>query len=603
MDSEAARDGQRFDPRVAEPAAEPSLIPVIRPSAAGRPPSPPPAPAEAPAEPGTEAPGEGDTPAPTADAPLTEPPRSEPVPTSVLAPAEPETAPETSVQDVVPDAIIPEPLLEHGPAAPGRRRRRGRRNHHRAVFEETLPTQALVMVDRLQASPYGRRIRSTLRQRPEPAREALEARTTLDFALKLGETMFSFGASSLDVETSIIVVTQAYGIHETEVDLTNQAISLNYAPDSSRGEVPYTLQRVVRSNSTNFQGLAAVHRLVEQISEGAVERQEAQRRLVEIRHRPKPYPPAFEVLFAGVFVACFVPFIGGTWAGAALGMVSTWLVFWLATRLVAARVPELYATGAGAFVATMIAFGASAAHLPVNPGIVVAGGIMMLLPTSRFVTAVQDAINGFPVTAAGRFISALLVFFGIMGGIMVGVAVWDLLGFSRLDLTSTSSVAYPTAVLAGLVAVAAACDVVVERAPWRLMVGCAAVSTLAFLALAGVQALGLTAPLAPALAAVVIGLLARPVALRLGAPPLVVALPSLLFLLPGLSIFRGLYEFTVESASTATGLLGIVSALVTIAGIGAGTVLGDTLARPFTGRPAEDDGPAVNAPTMEGHQR
>ncbi|RFP72612.1 hypothetical protein D0N42_04245, partial [Micrococcus luteus] len=42
--------------------------------------------------------------------------------------------------------------------------------------------------------------------------------------------------------------------------------------------------------------------------------------LVEIRHQPKPFPAVFEILFSGVFVACFVPFIGGTWTGAALGM-------------------------------------------------------------------------------------------------------------------------------------------------------------------------------------------------------------------------------------------------------------------------------------------
>ena len=50
------------------------------------------------------------------------------------------------------------------------------------------------------------------------------------------------------------------------------------------------------------------------------------------------------------------------------------------------------------------------------PSIVVAGGILLLLPTGRLVSSVQDAINGFPVTAAGRFLSTILTFGAIVAG-------------------------------------------------------------------------------------------------------------------------------------------------------------------------------------------
>lgn len=565
------------------------LPPVLAPATAALPATPgdvPPADARSDEDPDADPPP-AEAPGPAADAPLTAPPLSEVVPTSVLAPAEGVAPTAEQAAETVPDLVVPEPLLPHGPEEPrGRRRRRRGRDHHRAVFEETLPTQALVMVDRLQASPYGRRMRSTLSRRREQDEQALEARTTLDFALKLGETMFGFGATSLDVETSIIVVTQAYGIHETEVDLTNQAISLNYAPDSSRGEVPYTLQRVVRSYSTNYEGLVAVHRLVEEISDGMVERAEAQRRLVEIRHRPKPYPPALEILMAGVFVACFVPFIGGTWQGALLGMASTWFVFWLHTRTMA-FLPEIYSVMIGSSLATAVAFGAYVLEVPINPALMVAGGIMMLLPTSRFVTAVLDAINGFPVTAAGRFISTMLVFVGIMAGIMVSVAAADLAGFPRLDLAAQVSVDYPAPLLLVLVLVATAADAVVERSGWRTLLASCAVTGAAFCAHTLIAGLGVGPTLLPASAAAVVGFLGRIVALRVGAPPIVVLVPSILFLLPGFAIFRGLYEFTVETTSTVAGVAGIVSALVVVVGIGAGAVFGDTLARPVTARLVE----------------
>ncbi|KAB1901835.1 threonine/serine exporter family protein [Micrococcus luteus] len=619
MEQEGTQEPARFDPRIAEPPAVPTLIPVLRragaedAAAAGdlaldpegpgvldldpaesahpaavavEPTEPLPSvvrPAAADPEPEPEEPAEPEAetlPEPAADAPLTEPPLSEQVPTSVLAPADADGA--LPAPDVIPapDITVPDPVVPVGPPEK-RGRRRGRRS--REVFVENLPTQALVLADRLHSSPYGRRMRSTLQQRRAEA-QALEARTTLDFALKLGETMFSFGAASLDVETSIIVATQAYGILETEVDLTNQSISLNYAPDSSRGEAPFTLQRVVRSSSVNFEGLVAVHRLVEEIAAGKVDRAEAQRRLVEIRHQPKPFPAVFEILFSGVFVACFVPFIGGTWTGAALGMVSTWLVFWLKLQADKARFPEIFSTMFGAITATVIALMAYALDLPVNPALVIAGGIMMLLPTARFVTAVQDAIHGFPVTAAGRFLSALLVFAGVMAGIMIAVGIGDLVGFEQLDLAEAGTLSYPPLLLLGLVMAAGMADAVVEQSRWPQILACGLVSGAGFGAYLAAQQVGVSDRLVPAVAAVAVGFLGRLVAQRLAAPALVIVLPSMLFLLPGLTMFRSVYGFTVETGATLLGVEGLFNAAVIVVAIAAGVAFGNTLAKPITDR-------------------
>ncbi len=617
MEQEGTQEPARFDPRIAEPPAVPTLIPVLRPAgaedaaAAGdlaldpegpgvldldpaesahpaavavEPTEPLPSvvrPAAADPEPEEPAEPEAETlPEPAADAPLTEPPLSEQVPTSVLAPADADGA--LPAPDVIPapDITVPDPVVPVGPPEK-RGRRRGRRS--REVFVENLPTQALVLADRLHSSPYGRRMRSTLQQRRAEA-QALEARTTLDFALKLGETMFSFGAASLDVETSIIVATQAYGILETEVDLTNQSISLNYAPDSSRGEAPFTLQRVVRSSSVNFEGLVAVHRLVEEIAAGKVDRAEAQRRLVEIRHQPKPFPAVFEILFSGVFVACFVPFIGGTWTGAALGMVSTWLVFWLKLQADKARFPEIFSTMFGAITATVIALMAYALDLPVNPALVIAGGIMMLLPTARFVTAVQDAIHGFPVTAAGRFLSALLVFAGVMAGIMIAVGIGDLVGFEQLDLAEAGTLSYPPLLLLGLVMAAGMADAVVEQSRWPQILACGLVSGAGFGAYLAAQQIGVSDRLVPAVAAAAVGFLGRLVAQRLAAPALVIVLPSMLFLLPGLTMFRSVYGFTVETGATLLGVEGLFNAAVIVVAIAAGVAFGNTLAKPITDR-------------------
>ena len=85
----------------------------------------------------------------------------------------------------------------------------------------------------------------------------------------------------------------------------------------------------------------------------------------------------------------------------------------------------------------------------------------------------------------------------------------------------------------------------------------------------------------------VIGLLARVVALRMGAPQLVVAVPAALILLPGLTIFRSMYVLTIEESEILLGAGGMLNAGAIVLGVAAGIVLGDTLATAADAEPGQ----------------
>jgi uncharacterized membrane protein YjjB (DUF3815 family) len=55
------------------------------------------------------------------------------------------------------------------------------------------------------------------------------------------------------------------------------------------------------------------------------------------------------------------------------------------------------------------------------------------------------------------------------------------------------------------------------------------------------------------------------------------------FLLPGLSIFRGMYTITVETDTYGPGIVGLVNAMASIVALASGVVLGKYLMRPFVG--------------------
>ena len=442
----------------------------------------------------------------------------------------------------------------------------------RLVQGETPPTAPMNIVQRLAGSPYANPM-------IQVGKVEESARKSIDFALRLAETMFRYGAGALEVETSIIAVTAAFGLRGIEVDITNQSVIINYA---HRDGVPITVLRVVRSWTNNYAGLVQVHELVSEIVSGGVAVSEAHQRLDVIIKRPKPFPRWMVAGAEAVFVASVVGVIGGSIFGMVVALLAVLLASQVARLLGKWLVPDFFVTAVSSFIVTMVAVMCYMFHVPLSPSLVVAGGILLMLPSGRLVSAVQDAINGFPVTAAGRFLSAFLTFGAIIGGIAVALVTSALFGAVRLNVAEPIASAQPLILVLPLVALATIAICIAEQTAVRLLLPTMAVALAGYVAYYFGMELGLGDRFAPAMAAVIVGILARVVALRLRSPQLVVAVPSVIFLLVGLSIFRAMFILTLTPEDSGTGAVGLFNALVVILAVAAGVVLGDNIARPFT---------------------
>ena len=176
----------------------------------------------------------------------------------------------------------------------------------------------------------------------------------------------------------------------------------------------------------------------------------------------------------------------------------------------------------------------------------------------------------------------MLTFGALVAGIAIAFVVGAMTGMEAIDVTETFPPRYDLWALVMMVAVAVVAIAITEQTAWTLLLPTAAVGVVGHLVLIGATAAGVGPRFAPAMAAVVIGLLARVVALRMGAPQLVVAVPAALILLPGLTIFRSMYVLTLEESEILLGFSGMLNAGAIVLGVAAGIVLGDVLARPLT---------------------
>ena len=209
---------------------------------------------------------------------------------------------------------------------------------------------------------------------------------------------------------------------------------------------------------------------------------------------------------------------------------------------------------------------------------------MILLPSARIVSAIQDGINGFPLTSAGRLVSSMIAFGGMTAGIMTAVVLADLFGAPAIEVAEGLTRIYHPTVMVALVFFAAVAAGIVEQSRWRMLIPTGVVSALGFSAYYAGELVGLEERFTPMIGATVVGALGRVVALRMGAPQLVIAVPAMMFMLPGLMIFRGMYQIAIENSASfmMAGLYQLLNAMIIIMAIAAGIVLGDVLMRPFT---------------------
>lgn len=470
-------------------------------------------------------------------------------------------------------------------------------------------TKPMRGVARLAQRPFA--LATAASRRAEFVREKEEAREVLNFSLRLAETMFHYGADTIDVDSAIVAVCAAYGLDDVEIDITNQSVIINYVSDideiddqtralslddlaeersaPSKERFSHTVMRVVRSWSENYASLDDIYKLIHDITAGGLPRHKAERRLHSINTAKKPYSPLV-IMLANVAAAfSLVLALGGSWeAGTVGGLV--FLVIHLVSSLISKlKMPGFFNMAVGAGTVTFASiyisddtsiFSQLGFHL--NAPHIVAAGLIMLLPTARLVSTVQDALNGFPLTAAGKFVSTGMSFLGIVVGLASAVAVLSALGVEELDISQTRFEPAPIMISYVFFMVASLAFAVTTHARWDNLLWVLAIATAGFWIYQGYSyTFGAGAGRAnTAIAALVIGLLSTYLAYRLHAPAAIFYVPALTFLLPGLSVFRGLYLFTVE-ANSDTGLPGMVAAIAIILSMASGVVLGSYLMQYF----------------------
>ncbi len=405
-----------------------------------------------------------------------------------------------------------------------------------------------------------------------------EFNLAIDLCLRIGEMLLVNGAGAADVTSSMRAVAQHLGMRHPDIDVTYTQISMNYQYDQS--EPTLVRIRAITSRSFNCGDLTAVDHLVRDLTAGRIDLYTARTRMATLVSTPPAIPRWAVTLATGVMSAALgVALGGGPWV-ALIALLAACTIdrvmLWLNRR----RFPLFYQQVAGGFVAAIFGVLGAASEIDVDPSLAITANIIMLLAGIGFMGALQDAISGFHLTGTARITEAMMATVGIIAGVSGGIAFGTVIGAGNWHYVPGRTTHVDLGVLVVGAGVAAAAFALSAYAPARVLPAVAVLAALAVTCWRLVADTGLDGPWAPGVSAFLVGLVAYRLGGRLRVPPLVLVVPVLVPLLPGLSIYRGLSLLIEGGYRVSEGLLAMVTAASVALALAAGVILGEFLAQP-----------------------
>ncbi|NUK00844.1 threonine/serine exporter family protein [Streptomyces lunaelactis] len=451
------------------------------------------------------------------------------------------------------------------------------------------PAHGIPVVRLTKDAPWQDRMRAMLRmpvgERPVP--EAVQKQDeagpavprVLDLTLRIGELLLAGGEGAEDVEAAMFAVTRSYGLDRCEPTVTFTLLSITYQP--SLVDDPVTANRTVRRRATDYTRLAAVYRLVHDISseETEVSLEEAYRRLAEMRRNRHPYPGWALTSAGGLLAGAASVLVGGDVLVFLAAAISAMLGDRLAWLCAGRGLPEFYQFVAAAMPPAAMGVALTLSPLDVRASAVITGGLFALIPGRALVAGVQDGLTGFYITAAARLLEVGYLIVGIVVGVLTVLYLGLALDAGLNPETAIHSVEQPVIQTLAAMALSLCFAVLLqqERNTVWLVTFMGGVAWVVYAALADTANVPPVA--ATAVAAGLVGLFGQMLSRYRFASALPYVTAAIGPLLPGSATYFGLLE--IARGNLNTGLASLSKAAALALAIAIGVNLGGEISRLF----------------------
>lgn len=359
--------------------------------------------------------------------------------------------------------------------------------------------------------------------------------------------MISSGAETHRVEDTLhrILSTTHFEHADAFVFTTGMVVTL-----SDPSSETLSISHRVTGCSQNFGNIADVNSVSRDFCNGRITLDEAIEKLERIKTR-KRYN-SFLLHLAYVLAACGFSVMFGGEALDALGTVFGGIILSIVQLELGPKIKRGFVTtilSAAAMTITATAVAYAGDHwlgITFQTHYMIIGGMMPLVPGLAMTTAFRDVLQGDYLSAGSRILEALMVAVCVAIGIGAGMSCSDLLGLSEtLTLSFNLSVkSVPEFLFAAFSAgVAIVGFSILFYAPKKYFFACGLNAFLAWCAYLITDCCGLNGLWASFFSTLVADLFAYYCARIMKAPAILFLVAGILPMVPGISIYQGVYSF------------------------------------------------------------
>lgn len=412
----------------------------------------------------------------------------------------------------------------------------------------------------------------------------------LRFTMSVADTLIAMGVSVSDVVSMALDITDRYCKRKVQFDISSTLITASQ--DRGNESEPLTLVRHAIPRTTNNMLIQSVQELVRSISHGKVTLDEAERQLDALLLKPQHYPYWLTTIGSAMISGGVGILFNAKPAVIVIMVLAGAAVSYLMRVLTHKRVPLFFAQVFSALFITIVAAGTTLASRELNvswlsetnPTLIVVGGIIMLVAGLAIVGAVQDAIDEFYVTANARLLKVIMMTIGIVTGVSIGLYFARQMGiYIDVDEKSYTLAERGNRQLLGAIVIAAGYALSTQTGKLGIVLSGAmgALAWATYQTVAGGTTLSTI--VASAVAAIAAGIAATMFSRLWRTPSTALMTAGIVPLVPGLTLYNGLFELVGNADSTATfsqaSLTLFIAALIALA-IASGASLGHLIARP-----------------------
>jgi uncharacterized membrane protein YjjP (DUF1212 family) len=363
-----------------------------------------------------------------------------------------------------------------------------------------------------------------------------DADRSIGLALTAAAMMLEGGASAASVAGAMRDIATAAGLGDVTTDVNHSVLTISEHGTAHVGAA------AISSRAYDFGRLRDTTRVVNDLCANRIDPATAHHRLDALGEASDRHARWLRLIASGAAGASWAVVFGAGPVVAVSAFVVNIVLAWAHSGLTRIGWPLFFAQLIAGIVAVAVAATVAAVHPHTDASLTVTSVIVLLLPGVAFIGGVKDAISGWYLTAIARLAESITAVAGLIVGIQLALTAavhagihLDVAPPKAINLTPTLM----TLIASGVIAVSF--GIVSRNSPQTLVVS-AVLSAIGLTIYTRALAIDFSSNWATAAAAITIGALASVVGILDRTPALAITTPAMLALLPGITLYKGMFH-------------------------------------------------------------